>query len=228
MVGNRAVYNYPKYNILPSLVIAQAILESNWGNSGLSKTANNLFGIKGTGSAGTTVMFTNEDDGKGNKYVIKAGFRKYNSVLESIDDHAKLLQNKRYSKVRSSTNILEASREIRLAGYATDTKYTTLIMSIVNQNDLERFDALVKIKPELKKDDVKMTEAEKKRLLELEEKVKELESIVRVNSIPAWAYPALENLPKDTFDKTQLGGRDLYRLITLIDRLIPHLTDNQK
>lgn len=45
-VKNSAIYNYNKYKILPSITIAQSILESNWGKSELSSKYNNLFGIK--------------------------------------------------------------------------------------------------------------------------------------------------------------------------------------
>ena len=45
-IGNAAVANYPKYKILPSLTIAQAILESGWGKSRLSTECHNYFGMK--------------------------------------------------------------------------------------------------------------------------------------------------------------------------------------
>ena len=45
-IESSAIENYKKYKILPSITIAQAILESGWGESDLSKKFNNLFGIK--------------------------------------------------------------------------------------------------------------------------------------------------------------------------------------
>lgn len=46
VIGEAALKHYPTYKILPSLTIAQAILESGWGNSGLSKECYNYFGMK--------------------------------------------------------------------------------------------------------------------------------------------------------------------------------------
>ncbi len=45
-IGAAAVKQYPAYKILPSMTIAQAILESNWGKSGLAKDCHNYFGMK--------------------------------------------------------------------------------------------------------------------------------------------------------------------------------------
>ncbi|WP_186303801.1 glycoside hydrolase family 73 protein, partial [Bacillus pumilus] len=72
-----------KYNVLASLVIAQGCLESGFGSSGLSKQANNLFGIKGTYNGKYVLMWTSEQDKKGNVTRIQAKFRKYPSYAES-------------------------------------------------------------------------------------------------------------------------------------------------
>jgi flagellum-specific peptidoglycan hydrolase FlgJ len=50
LVRDGAVKGYTVFRILPSLTIAQAILESGWGSSKLSQKANNLFGIKASSS----------------------------------------------------------------------------------------------------------------------------------------------------------------------------------
>lgn len=59
-----AVQDMRKYGVPASLTLAQAILESNWGTSGLTQKANNLFGIKGTGPAGSVTMQTTEYQGR--------------------------------------------------------------------------------------------------------------------------------------------------------------------
>jgi flagellum-specific peptidoglycan hydrolase FlgJ len=48
-VAPLAQEGWNKWKVLPSLTLAQAIIESNWGKSGLTKTANALFGIKANG-----------------------------------------------------------------------------------------------------------------------------------------------------------------------------------
>ena len=52
--------NFEKYNILPSITVGQAILESNWGQSKLTKDSNNIFGIKAVDSAPETLNTLNE------------------------------------------------------------------------------------------------------------------------------------------------------------------------
>ncbi|MFD2386189.1 glucosaminidase domain-containing protein [Enterococcus rivorum] len=76
-----------------SVMIAQAILESGSGNSGLSVAPYyNLFGIKGSYEGSSVTMKTQEDDGKGNLYTIDSAFRQYPSYKESLEDYAKLLK----------------------------------------------------------------------------------------------------------------------------------------
>ena len=79
-----------KSRIPASVTLAQAALETGWGKSTIG-SAKNLFGIKGTGPAGTTVVSTQEC-ANGTYYTIKAGFKKYNTWMESIEDHTKVLQ----------------------------------------------------------------------------------------------------------------------------------------
>ena len=85
--------------ILPSLTIAQAILESNNGNSGLAVKGKALFGIKANSSwKGKVYVSDTKEVYSGVQYTVKASFRAYNNWAESIADHTKLLISlKRYS-----------------------------------------------------------------------------------------------------------------------------------
>ena len=85
-----------------SVTIAQIIQESGYGKygpggedcEGLSYLAyqyNNLFGIKGTGPAGSVDMRTGEQTSDGTSYMTTAGFRVYNTYTECIEDRAELL-----------------------------------------------------------------------------------------------------------------------------------------
>lgn len=94
-IEKSAMKQYEETGVLPSIIIAQAILESNWGESELSTKGYNLFGIKADPSwHGKKIKFKtkeNYDD------VITAYFRKYDSWDDSIEDHGKFLtENKRY------------------------------------------------------------------------------------------------------------------------------------
>lgn len=71
-------------DLYASVMMAQAILESGWGASTLTTTANNMFGIKGSYNGQYVTMDTYEDDGSGNYYLFSAKFRKYPSLKESF------------------------------------------------------------------------------------------------------------------------------------------------
>ena len=126
-----------------SVTLAQAILETGWGGSSIGD-AKNLFGIKGTGPAGTTVVNTKECyDGK-NYVTIKDGFRKYHSWQESIDDHAKLLQGSRYASAlnnfKQNHNADQYAEGIHKAGYATSPTYASSLKSLMKQYNLYEWD----------------------------------------------------------------------------------------
>jgi flagellum-specific peptidoglycan hydrolase FlgJ len=131
--------------LFPGTVIAQAIIESSgkyngqWsvGGSGLSRKANNYFGIKcGTGWKGRTFnASTGEYTPSGEKYTTVSCFRAYDSVEDSIKDHLNFLQkNPRYKKngVFNSKNVAEQAAALKRAGYATAPNYAATIVSVYN------------------------------------------------------------------------------------------------
>ncbi|QUW04435.1 LysM peptidoglycan-binding domain-containing protein [Chloracidobacterium validum] len=128
-----------------SVTIAQAILESGWGRSALTRQANNYFGIKGTGPAGSVTMRTREVL-NGREVYVNAQFRKYNSAAESFADHAQFfIRNPRYATAMRHTNdAFRFAAEIHRAGYATDPNYTNLLHRIMREHDLTRFDAIAR------------------------------------------------------------------------------------
>lgn len=133
-----AVEAYKKYNILPSLTLAQACLESNWGNSA---PGNMLFGIKWTKDCGFgwQLLWTKEYiNGKWER--VRAKFRKYNSYAESIADHAHLLLKPRYAKVLTAKDYKEACTEIWKAGYATDPDYVDKLIRLIEDYNLNKWD----------------------------------------------------------------------------------------
>lgn len=82
-----------KYDVFASVMIAQAILESGAGTSGLSRAPYyNLFGIKGSNSGASITLPTAEDNGQGQLYTINAAFRVYPSYRESLEDYVELIQ----------------------------------------------------------------------------------------------------------------------------------------
>jgi len=129
-----------KYNILPSVIMAQAILESRNGTSGLATVGNNLFGIKGSYNGQSIVLPTLEEYG-GKMYQVHAPFRKYPSWSESLEDHFLLLvQNSRYARVVGQNDYQLATMGLQEAGYATDSNYASKLNQIIAIYDLTRYD----------------------------------------------------------------------------------------
>ncbi|PED82321.1 N-acetylmuramoyl-L-alanine amidase [Bacillus pseudomycoides] len=125
-----------------SIILGQIIFESSGkypgGLSGLAYQNKNLFGIKGKGTAGTANMYSKEYDAGGDRV---SGFRSYNSYTESLNDHAKLLQNERYAKyLRNAKSVEDFAKGIKAGGYATDPDYAGQLVRIIKQNNLTQFD----------------------------------------------------------------------------------------
>ena len=124
-----AVEDMKKTGVLASLTIAQAILESGWGESTLAKQHNNLFGIKANSTwNGESVSLRGSN------------WRAYGSWDESILDHSKLLQGTRYTKVLKAKDYKEACEEVRLAGYCTEEDYSQKLIKLIEQYDLAKYD----------------------------------------------------------------------------------------
>ena len=133
-----------KNNILPSVMLAQSILESNWGRSELSREYNNYFGIKAVKKDQGIVFETEEYvDGESGRYM--ENFKKYSSKRESFEHYAKLLSTaKRYEKVKTAKNYKEAAKYIKEGGYATDPSYADKIISVVEKYELDKYDEVNK------------------------------------------------------------------------------------
>lgn len=143
-IAPSAVKSMQSTHILASVTIAQAILESGWGTSSLASRYNNYFGMKAGSSwnGRTIVLPTKECDDAGRCYSTKATWRVYNNVLESINDHAKLLQNKRYNGVVGETSYYRAITIIKKGGYATDPDYVSKIVNMIRKYNLDQYDKL--------------------------------------------------------------------------------------
>lgn len=139
---------YDEYGILPSVTIGQAILESDWGRSELSKKGNNLFGIKATPSWQGKVLNMETSENYNDK--IKDNFRYYSSKEDSIKDYANfLVKNKRYreNKVFRATEYKTQAKAIEKAGYSTkrdkdgNLLYSSLLGKIIREYNLQLIDS---------------------------------------------------------------------------------------
>ena len=146
-ISDGAISNYNKYGILPSITMAQAILESGWGNSELAVTHNNLFGIKAdlrwNGAVATIATSENYNDST------IANFRKYDSIDESIEDHGKFLyENSRYAEygLFNGKDYKSQAQALEDAGYSTvkdengEPIYADKLISLIEKYNLMQYD----------------------------------------------------------------------------------------
>lgn len=135
-----AIQSMHSSNILASVIIAQAALESGWGSSELASKYHNYFGVKANDSwTGEKVLLpTTECTPTCHK--TKAYFRVYENPLQSIEDHAKVLSHKRYNGVIGEKDYNVAIQIIKNGGYATDPDYVTKIINTINSNDMAKYD----------------------------------------------------------------------------------------
>jgi flagellar rod assembly protein/muramidase FlgJ len=139
---NAAVESQRKSGVPASITIAQAALESAWGESGLVKAGNNLFGIKADSRwRGETLTLNTREFIKGQWLVVPAKWRKYASWQTSIDDHANFLrQNPRYQPCFACQTADAFARALVKAGYATDPSYADKLISLIQRHQLLALD----------------------------------------------------------------------------------------
>ena len=133
------------YGVHASISIAQAILESDWGESELSAVYNNLYGMKGDNPENTVRLMTSEYY-NGEWVTIQANFRVYGSWAESVQDHALLFVNgttwdpDQYAPVLQAATYQEAAQAIQDCGYATDPDYAEKLIAVIEQYALYEYD----------------------------------------------------------------------------------------
>lgn len=131
-----AIREMYKYNIPASITLAQGILESGSGRSDLATEANNHFGIKCTNDYKGKKFF--KDDDKKNDC-----FRVYAHADESFRDHSLFLTTRsHYSSLFSLklTDYKGWAKGLKKAGYATNPKYPSLLIEVIEQNRLYDYD----------------------------------------------------------------------------------------
>lgn len=139
-VAQGAINGWTKYGVLPSVTVAQAILESGWGQSALSTQAHNLFGIKGSYNGQYVTMQTREVY-NGQSYYIYDNFRKYANNSESVEDHGNFLySNSRYANLLGDQSYASVARKLQADGYATDPSYVSSLIKLVEMYNLTQLD----------------------------------------------------------------------------------------
>ena len=142
-VGDIITKDCNSKNLLPSPSIAQAIIESNKGNSTLATEGNALFGIKADKRwNGKVINKKTKEVYDGVNYVdVDAVFRAYDSWEESIVDHTNfLLQNKRYSNLVGVRDYKTYCKLIHQDGYATSPTYAQTLVNCIESYNLTQYD----------------------------------------------------------------------------------------
>ena len=132
-----AVEQMKRYGIPASITLAQACLESANGTSPLATKANNHFGIKCHNWSGKS--YKHDDDRKGEC------FRSYSNPEESFTDHSLfLVERARYRSLFSLNreDYKAWAHGLKAAGYATNPQYAQLLIKIIEENNLQRYDRL--------------------------------------------------------------------------------------
>lgn len=135
-------------DLYASVMIAQALLESGNGNSGLAAAPYyNLFGVKGSYN-GQTVYMPTQEYLNGQWVTIDEPFRQYNSYWESFQDHADVLRSTSFSggvahyagTWKSNTNSYLDATAYLTGRYATDPTYNSKLNWLIQAYNLTRFD----------------------------------------------------------------------------------------
>ena len=133
----------PLYGIsVHSPIIAQAIIESGWGKSGLASKYHNYFGLKcGSSWKGKSVNMTTKEEYKvGTITNIRDNFRVFDDFDDGIRGYFEFINTSRYANLKGVKNPEEYVRRLKADGYATSSKYVDNIMRVVHDNKLTRFD----------------------------------------------------------------------------------------
>ena len=136
----------PQYGInYVSPIIAQACLESRYGESGLSAKYHNYFGMKcGSSWKGASVnMKTSEEYTPGVHTTIKDNFRVYANMEQGVIGYFEFIQAKRYSNLRNAVSADDYCEKIKADGWATSSTYVENLKRIMDQYGLREYDKLV-------------------------------------------------------------------------------------
>lgn len=166
-IGPLFTADQKKSGVLASVSMAQFILESGWGKSGLTQKANNCFGMKKSLSGNTwpnsawdgksvVSMQTGEETEDGKPYTITAEFRKYACIEDSIADHSAYLTGAkdgdklRYDGLKGCKKYKTAAQIIKNGGYATSTSYVKALCDIIKEYSLTDYEVKKAAKPATK------------------------------------------------------------------------------
>lgn len=132
--------------VLASITLAQACLESDFGQSTLASKYHNLFGVKASGNVPTVKLDTKEYE-NGQWITIQGEFRVYDNFQASVSGHTKLFLNgttwnpNQYKSVLAAKDYKTAARAVQTSGYATDPTYAEKLIQMIETYQLDKYDS---------------------------------------------------------------------------------------
>lgn len=154
-IADYAVKYGQTHGVYPSVILGQSLHETGVGTSDKARLANNYFGIKGTYKGHSVFSVTWEEDSSGNITYLVDQFRLYPTIEESVLDYANRVKSGpatdselpswnpvHYSKalVMNNDSYIEAVQALKDAGYASDSKYVSLVNTKILDHGLFNYD----------------------------------------------------------------------------------------
>ena len=138
-----AIIEMHRSGIPASITLAQALVESRYGTSGLAVEANNHFGIKCKSYWTGFTYYHKDDDYDKNGKLMKSCFRAYDSALDSYIDHSNfLIITPWYQDLfsYSKTDYVSWAKGLKESGYATNPKYADILIKKIEDFQLYQYD----------------------------------------------------------------------------------------
>jgi hypothetical protein len=128
-----------QWKIPPSVIIAQAALESGWGQA---VKGNAYFGVKQGASTAESIAFTTHEVIEGQKVSMVDRFRTYRSMEKATHAYAQFLRDTpRYQQaLRDTSDPAKFAEALQHAGYATDPQYAAKLQQIIRRHQLTAYD----------------------------------------------------------------------------------------
>jgi flagellum-specific peptidoglycan hydrolase FlgJ len=138
-----AQFSARQFRVPASVTLAQWMLESAWGTSGLTVKANNCFGIKrGQQSLDQPYLeFPTAEYIGGRRVIVEAEFVHYVSVADSFKMHARLLaESKRYAPAMAALSPNAFAILLQVCGYSTNPRYGVELAGLMHEYELQQYD----------------------------------------------------------------------------------------
>ena len=143
------IVKYARENNIPfaSPIIAQAVIESNYGQSSLSRTYNNYFGLKcGSKWKGKSVnLKTREEYKVGTLTTIKDNFRVYDDIDSGVKGYFDFISTKRYANLKQAKTPYEYCALLKQDGYATSSSYVNTLYNCITRLNLTKYDGTMPV-----------------------------------------------------------------------------------